>query len=933
MLRRLLTTLILTLTLAPGVTLAADPLAVRYYEDAVNRFNSGDLEGAVIQLKNALQRDPSQLSARILMGRVQLDLGNNQQAEEELVHANQLGADPVLTTLPLAKARNRIGKHKVNIENLIPTRFPRQQQPDIWVELGIARLQDGDTAGAAIAFEQALDIEPEHVGGALGKARIPLNQQKYAAAEQLAESLVTRFPDNADAWFLYASALHAQGENAEAAESYARSRDLDPGKSAAGLGEATALLDANQVARASAVLQELRESFPWMHEALYLHSKALARLGHSKEADAAFKAAVERLDPIAPADLAHSPALLRLAGTIAYENGQMERAHQAIALYLQARPSDIEVRKMMARIAMQMDKPGDAKRALVPITSAGQADAETLAMLGDANAQLHDYAVAESYYRDAIANYRGGPLVIGRIGAMQYRKGQRTQALNTLQGILDDLRTTAPSGVSLYTAMLYLAEGRIDQAENIVAKLLDKEPENPIALNLRAALAIARGKLPEAHAQLSSLIDKHPDFRPARYNLAKLHTMEGQYDAAEDELTRFLTEDENDTRALLESARLALKRNDVRLAIQFYERVLELNDKALAPAIELTNLYLAQSRPADAMNVALTLRQALPNHAVAHQNLARVQIARNEPEDAQGTLQKAVALARYDPRRLMGTARLQKAAGAYADAADTLNKVVAEVPDSLVARNELAETLFLDGNLDGARSELKLVVESDPDNVLALALQGDIYMAEGRFPEAASNFTKALNVSERPELVVSLFRAETLAGNGEAALDNLKAWNQANPDNALVIRALAESLQQAGRANAARPYYEKLLKLLPNDPLVHNNYANLLVDVDNERAFKSAQRAHELAPSNAAILDTLGWSLVQIGDLEKGLAHLRDAVARDGRSASARYHLGVALHEYGSSREARRQLKKALELAKDAEWREDAENRLDRISW
>ena len=62
----------------------ADLLAVRYYEDAAARFNGGDHKGAEVQLKNALSRDPGQLAARILMGKIQLELGNAHQAEEEL---------------------------------------------------------------------------------------------------------------------------------------------------------------------------------------------------------------------------------------------------------------------------------------------------------------------------------------------------------------------------------------------------------------------------------------------------------------------------------------------------------------------------------------------------------------------------------------------------------------------------------------------------------------------------------------------------------------------------------------------------------------------------------------------------------------------------------------------------------------------------------
>ena len=94
--------------LIAGQAIAADPDAVRYFEDAVSRFNSGDSKGALIQLRNALKRDPTQLPARVLIGRIHLDMGNPLEAEEALTTAEKLGADPVLTALPLAQARNRL---------------------------------------------------------------------------------------------------------------------------------------------------------------------------------------------------------------------------------------------------------------------------------------------------------------------------------------------------------------------------------------------------------------------------------------------------------------------------------------------------------------------------------------------------------------------------------------------------------------------------------------------------------------------------------------------------------------------------------------------------------------------------------------------------------------------------------------------------------
>jgi tetratricopeptide (TPR) repeat protein len=86
-----------------------------------------------------------------------------------------------------------------------------------------------------------------------------------------------------------------------------------------------------------------------------------------------------------------------------------------------------------------------------------------------------------------------------------------------------------------------------------------------------------------------------------------------------------------------------------------------------------------------------------------------------------------------------------------------------------------------------------------------------------------------------------------------------------------------------------------------------------------------------LVPDNAAVLDTLGWILVQLGELERGLGYLREAVARDSRSPTHRYHLAVALEEYGNADEARRELERALEIGRPFPERAEALERLERL--
>lgn len=923
---------LLTLIVSSTTASAIDPLAARYHEEAIGLLHNGEPQAAKARLQQSLQRDPGQLSARILMGQIELDLGNARAAEDALEMAQQLGADAALTALPLARARNRQGNYAQNIEALIPTTFRTMDQPDIWVELGIARLGNNDTAGASIAFEQALALQPAHVGAAVGLARIPLQRNDFATAAALAESAVSQAPDNAQAWFVMASALHAQGNHIEAASAYAQAHSLDPGDSAAALGEATALLDAGKAEEADLRLSALRESHPWMPEAPYLHAKALQQLGHDEQAEQAIEAAAEILDPVAVPDLADNHALLRLAGILALEKGNLERAYLAMSQYLQARPDDPDAHKLFARVAMALNKPADAKRVLVPLVTAGRADAEVLGMLGDASAQEHDFIAAESYFRRAIADHGGGPAFAGRIGALQYRQGQRQRALATLQALAKEHGDRITSGTSLYAAMLSFAEGDIDAADDIVGRVLAREPENLNALNLRAALAIASGRNDAARLQLDALLQRAPEFRPAHYNLARLDMLARRYGEAEGRLLRMLEQDATDQRALHELARLEVARDAPRAAIQRYEQLRAINPGSLVAVSELVKLYLAGQRTADAHAVARALVSALADSVPAYLVLARTQIADGHTIDARVSLKKASTLAGYDPRQLLQTALLQRTAAAYDDAIWTLSKLLEEQPDSLDARRVMADVRLRQGDVEAATLLTAQILEQAPGDLFALTLQGDLLLAAGQPERAAAFYDQAIAVAPKPLLQVSRFRALTLAGDGDAALRDLEAWQSAHPDQAVVLKALAERNHQLGRIAQAIGYYERLLAITPDDAAAINNLANLLLDSDSEYAFKMAGRALQLAPDDPAVLDTVGWSMVQIGQVQKGIAHLRDAVARNGRSAVTRYHLGAALEEYGSIGEARRQLQQALKYAdREMAWVGDAEIRLQRL--
>ena len=78
------------------------------------------------------------------------------------------------------------------------------------------------------------------------------------------------------------------------------------------------------------------------------------------------------------------------------------------------------------------------------------------------------------------------------------------------------------------------------------------------------------------------------------------------------------------------------------------------------------------------------------------------------------------------------------------------------------------------------------------------------------------------------------------------------------------------------------------------------------------RALATAERAYKVAANNASVMDTLGWMLVEQGNVERGLPLLQKAVGSNPNAPEIRYHLAVGLHKSGDKNGARKELETLL---------------------
>ena len=131
-------------------------------------------------------------------------------------------------------------------------------------------------------------------------------------------------------------------------------------------------------------------------------------------------------------------------------------------------------------------------------------------------------------------------------------------------------------------------------------------------------------------------------------------------------------------------------------------------------------------------------------------------------------------------------------------------------------------------------------------------------------------------------------------------------------------------LEGLGRYLEAKPKYEDVLKIDPEEGLALNNLAYLLIEhLDNPaEALPYARQAQRLTPTDPGVLDTLGWILAKANRLGEAAGRLLRALEIERERSSqehvaASYHLGVVHMLRGELEEAKDRLDSAKAAAED----------------
>jgi putative PEP-CTERM system TPR-repeat lipoprotein len=224
------------------------------------------------------------------------------------------------------------------------------------------------------------------------------------------------------------------------------------------------------------------------------------------------------------------------------------------------------------------------------------------------------------------------------------------------------------------------------------------------------------------------------------------------------------------------------------------------------------------------------------------------------------------------------------------------------------------------------------IQQQHPESYQGYLVEGDLHLAAKEYEQAARSYTAGYDRQKTAELAVKLFQARLQGGDEGSARMPLEDWIVQHPEDLRVRQVLAQAYLRADKSDAAIEQYQVVVEQQPDNVAALNNLAWMYHTQKDARAVDHAQRAYDLAPDKPEVADTLGWLLLDRGELERGLALLQEAAGRAPHIPAIRYHRAVALAKNDRSEEARKELERLLRDHSDFAEADDARSLLTQLT-
>jgi putative PEP-CTERM system TPR-repeat lipoprotein len=556
-------------------------------------------------------------------------------------------------------------------------------------------------------------------------------------------------------------------------------------------------------------------------------------------------------------------------------------------------------------------------------------DPQLFALAGEAYMQAKEFTKATEYFEKAIKIAPKNAVLHTALSTSKMGQGDNARAVAELEMAtkLDPKSTQA--GVLLVMTHLRLKEP--EKALLAVKALENEYPDNALIAHLKGGIYLTKNDTVNARANFEKALFLQPTYFPAAANLAQLDLREDNPHAAKKRFEAILSKDKKNIQAMAALSALALNQGQTKEATSWLERASQNNPDVLESSLLLTGHYLRQGEKQKALTLAQKLQGANPVNPEVLDLLAQAQFANDDKAAALETYNRLAAVQPNSHLVQFRIATIHSAAENFPAASDALKKAVALKPDYVDAHLGQIALESRQGNIEKAIAISRDIQKQHQKSPVGYIAEGDLLMQQKNPALAAKAYEHALAIARNLPLMLKLHTSLSQAGRGKEATSRLIQWLKENPSDVPLRMYLAQVYLGDGQTRSAIEQYQTVLQQNPKYMPALNNLATAYQQEKNPLALEYAEKAYQIAPDNPAIMDTLGWILIEQGNTARGLPLLQKAVSLAPDIGEIHYHFAAGLVKSGDKAKARNELETLLSSGKSFASREEARTLLKQM--
>ncbi len=531
------------------------------------RLRQGDLDGARRDARAALEIDPAHIKANALLASVLLKEGKPDEAATQLEGAVAL--NPKDTQLRTLLAGIYVSARQQDKAVALLREIVALEPDKLAHRLRLARLLTGlkRLDEAQKVLEEAVTALPEESGAKLALVEFLARARGADPAIETLKGYIEKAPDDYTLRFALAKLYEAARKVDDAIAVYREIIERD-GTGPKGLTARTRLADLQARLRkfdqAKELLAEVLQENPNDQQALILRGRIEMASGEVPAAISDFRTVLR--------DQPNSIPLHRLLARAHLLNKEPELARDTLKKAIAINPRDLGVRSDYIRLLASEGKTDEVVSQLEEVLQISPDNLGALESLFKVQAARKDWAAAREVAERIERKHPDKAMGYYLAGLIDQAEGKLEQSLSRFEEALK----RAPDAVQPLTQMVksYLALERPDDALAYLDKVLEKNPKNFVALNLRGEVLMLKGELDDAAEAFADAIDLKPQWPLPYRNLAALRLRQEKPEEAVAVYEKGVKATDGNAAMIIGLAALYEQTGQVDKAIKLYEDVL-----------------------------------------------------------------------------------------------------------------------------------------------------------------------------------------------------------------------------------------------------------------------------------------------------------------------------------------------------------------------